>query len=106
MELMKRQQHLLKLFASTTSKQGKVLLQTITREQLKAVSQIAHNVLQFTIRLRPEVRDKLKRKKQTVHILGSKKAGYKGKKRAVVSKQRLVCIIIKAGLSYLEPALK
>ena len=52
-ELIKEQRHFLKLFVQMTSAQRKALLQTITQRQIRALSQIAHNIIKFRIKLSP-----------------------------------------------------
>jgi hypothetical protein len=49
--LIQQQRHFLHLLKSTTTTQRKALLSKITKQQLKALSQIAYNILRFKIRL-------------------------------------------------------
>ena len=59
-ELIKEQIYCLKLFVQTTSAQRKALLQTITQRQIRALCQIAHNIIKFRIKLSPTDRALLK----------------------------------------------
>ena len=105
MELMKEQRYFLKLFEETTPAQRKSLLLAITRPQIRALSQIAHNVIKFTIRLKPEEKKKLRRYRRVLHLLGDKKAGFDVKRRAIVDKAKLIYELTRLALTYLEPAL-
>ena len=53
MRLLKEHRHFLKLFGQTDSAQRKALLRTITPGQIKALSEIAHNIIKFRIVLTP-----------------------------------------------------
>ena len=105
MELMKQQRHFLQLFAQTTPAQRKALLQTITGNQLRSLSQISRNIIKFTIRLTPSEKTKLKRQRRIVHTLGNKTIGLDRKKRIVLKKQLIVYTLIKIALTYLDPVL-
>ena len=50
-QLIIQERHFLLLFVQSTPSQRKELLQTITRKQLRALSQIAHNIVKFKIQL-------------------------------------------------------
>ena len=56
------------------------VIRTITRDQLKAISQIAHNIIKSIILLSSSERAKLKRHKSFIHLIGSKKLGFIKKK--------------------------
>ena len=58
------------LLRTTKKVQKKVLLQTIDKSQLKALSEIAHNVVKGTIALTPSDKTKLKRYKKNLSIVG------------------------------------
>ena len=105
-ELIKQQGQFLKLVVHTTPAQRKALLQTITRQQLKAVCQIAYNILRFTIKLNSSEKARLKRHKRFVHLLGNKKIGYFQKKEAIGQNPRTVYTLIKIALVYLKPVLQ
>ncbi len=105
MELMKQQRHFLTLFVQTMPAQRKALLRTVSRPQVRAFSQIAHNVIKFTIRLTSEQKRTLTRQRRVVRALGAKRTGYETKRRAIADKPRLIYALTKIGLIYLEPAL-
>ena len=52
-QLIIQERHFLLLFVRKTSAQRKVLLQTITRHQLRALSQIAYNIVKSKTALTP-----------------------------------------------------
>jgi hypothetical protein len=75
-ELIQQQRHFLHLLNSTTTVQRKALLSTITKQQLKALSQIAYNILRFKLRLTPLEKDQLKRQRRIIHLLGNRSVGF------------------------------
>ena len=104
-ELIKQQVHFLKLVVQTSPTQRTALLRTITRPQVKAVSQIAYNILRFTIKLTLSEKARLKRYKRLVHLLGNRKVGFYQKKEAIGQNSRTVYTLIKIALEYLKPVL-
>lgn len=104
--LIKQQFSFLKLFLQTTTPQRKVLLKTITRNQLRALSQIAHNIIKFKIKLSLSEKQRLKRERRLIHLLGDRKLGYKRKKEVIQNKQRLIFTLLNIAVTYLEPHLK
>ena len=104
-ELIKEQRHFLKLFVQTTSARRKALLQTITQRQIRALSQIAHNIIKFRIKLSPTERALLKRERRLLYILGDRSLGYQRKIEALRGKQRFLSTLLKVALAYLEAVL-
>lgn len=70
--LLEDQVHFLQLLRTTKKDQRKALLKTIDKSQLKALSEIAHNVIKGTIDLSTSDKVKLKRYKKILSILGRK----------------------------------
>ena len=68
-QLIIQDRHFLLLFVRTTSAQRKVFLQTITRHQLRALCQIAHNIVKSKIVLTAIEKATLKRERRLVHLL-------------------------------------
>ena len=64
MKLLKEHRHFLKLFGQTDSAQRKALLRTITPGQIKALSEIAHNIIKFRIVLTPSEKVLLRRSRR------------------------------------------
>ena len=105
-ELIKQQRHFLRLFVQTTPSQRKALLQTVTKPQLRALSQIAHNIIRGIIPYNSSDRDSLKRDRRFVYLLGSRRLGLAHKRRLVQSKQRTLHHLLTIAETYLEPVLK
>lgn len=70
--LLEDHRHFLQLLKVAKSDQRKALLKTIDKSQLKALSEIAHNVIKGTIVLTPEEKLRLKRYKYIINVLGRK----------------------------------
>ena len=104
-ELIRQQRHFLQLLLQATSAQRKALVYTITKQQLRALSQIAYNILKFKIRLSSQEKTRLKRQRRTVYVLGNRKIGYQQKKEALQHQQRLVYTLVKIASGYLESVL-
>ena len=85
-QLIKQERHFLLLFVQTTSAQRKALLGTITRHQLRALSEIAHDVIKFRIELTKAERATLKREGRLLHILGDGCLGYQRKSEIINDK--------------------
>jgi hypothetical protein len=105
-ELIRQQRHFLQLLLQTTSAQRKALLHTITKQQLRALCQIAYNILKFKIPLTPSERTRLKRQRRFVYLLSNRKIGYQQKKVAIRDKQRLIYMLVKTASTYLESVLQ
>ena len=104
--LIKDQRHFLRLFVQTNFTQRKALLDTITQPQLKALSEIAHNIILGKVTLTPLERSKLKQKRRFIHLLGNKQLGYKHKQKLVCNKQKILTLLIKIAITYLEAILQ
>ena len=104
--LVRQQRHFLKLLVDTTPGQRKAVLRTITRNQIKAICQIAYNILRFTIELTPSEKARLKKKRSFIYLLGNKKVGYLEKKKAIEINWTTVYFIVKIASVYLGSVLK
>ena len=89
MQLIIQERHFLLLFVQTTPSQRKALLQTITRQQLRALSQIAHNIVKSKKQLTATEKKTLKRERRLLHILGDRTLGNWQKTKTICDKQRL-----------------
>ncbi len=96
------QRHFLNLFISTSRDQRTQLLNTISRKQLKALTEIAHNVLRSVITLTHAQRTKLKRRQGTIRVLGDPSIGYKSKKNALKGKSSDILTLLKIVQQYLK----
>ena len=104
--LLVQERHFLLLFVQTTPAQRRALLQTITRHQLRGISQIAHNIVRFKIQLTPDQKKTLKRERRLLHMLGDRALSYQHKKKAVLDRQRFVYTLLKIAIPYIETVLK
>ena len=86
----------------TNTAQRKALLGTITRGQIKAFSQIAHNIIKFWITLTPSEKVLLNRYRRLLYILGDMTLGYVKKIKALHGKQKFVYSLLKIALTRLE----
>lgn len=81
--LLEDQRHFLHLLRVARKNQRKALLKTIDKSQLKALCEIAHNVIKGTIVLTPEEKLRLKRYKKTIDVLGKKSSTRKQRLRVL-----------------------
>ena len=105
-ELIRQQRHFLQLLIQTTSAQRKAILHTITKSQLKAVSEIAYNILKFKIPLTASQKTSLKRQRRVIYLLGNRKVGFQQKKEGIQSKEKLVYKLIKIASVHLGSVLE
>ena len=105
-ELIKQQRHFLYLVANTTADQRKALLKTITRQQLRALSQIAYNIIRFKGRMTVTEKATLKRQRRFIYLLGDRNTGFVNKKEAIQHKQRIIHTLVKIASAYLQPVLQ
>ena len=105
-DLIRQQRYFLQLFVQTSSTQRKALLDTVTHPQLRALSEIAHNIIRGKVTLTPSDQAQLKRNRRLIHLLGDKKLGNKHKHKLVRNKQRTLHLLIKIAVTYLESVLE
>lgn len=103
--LIRQQRHFLQLFIQTTPRQRNVLLQTVTTEQMKALSQIAHNIIKGTVPLSAAEQQQLKSERRLIHLLGDIRLGFVHKKNLVQRKQRFLRLLVSIAATYLQPIL-
>ena len=104
--LIRQQRHFLHLFLQTTPIQRKALLQTVTKHQMKALSQIAHNVVKGNLPLSSVEKKRLKNARRLLHLLGDTRLGFVHKKQLVQSKQNILRLLVTAAVTYLKPVLE
>ena len=102
-KFIKKQASYLRLFIDTPSKQQKrVLLDTITDNQLKALTEITFNLLQGVIPITTDQKNKLRKYKRLVELIGDPKASPKKKKKALCRQAKVITLILRS----VEPSLK
>ena len=94
---LKRHWSFLRLLLETeSSKQRKALLHTITPGQVKALSEIAHNLVQGTLTIPSQTLKPLRKHRSLVELLGDKKTSYLKKKEAIKRRLSGVISLVKA----------
>ena len=94
------------LLANTSStQQRKALLDTITKEQFKAVSEIILNVAHLKIPVSKSSISKLSRHKKTIELLVNKQVGAHHRLNAVKKNSKLVVTLLQAALPGLKTIL-
>jgi len=89
-----------------SSNQRNLLLKSITRDQLLALSEIALNLLRGVLVLSPANKKKLSKHKSFIRLLSDKKVTQVSKKKAVESKGSIVSLMLKGVLHSLENILQ
>ena len=84
--LLEQQDHFLELLRTTRKLQRQALLRTIDKSQLKALSEIAHNVIKGSVILSPSDKNRLKKYKRVLSVLGRKSTKVRDKLKALQSK--------------------
>ena len=102
-KLIKDNAPFLQLLLHITSKaQRKSLLNSITNEQVKVLSEIAHNLLQGTIPFNTVQKVKLKKYKSFIRLLGNTSVAIKAKKQNISKKGSVIALLLLTA----EPTLK
>jgi len=100
---MKRQIWYLHLLMTTSSStQRKALLDTITNEQLKALTEVTHNLLQGNITITEAQKRSLRRHKTFLRTLGNIKVPFSEKREALCRKGAAVKLLLKAAAPQLK----
>ena len=84
--LLEQQDHFLELLRTTRKLQRQALLRTIDKSQLKALSEIIHNVIKGSIILSPSDKNRLKKYKKVLSVLGRMSTKRRDKLKALQSK--------------------
>ena len=100
---MKRQIWYLHLLMTTTSSaQRKALLDTITNEQLKSLTEVTHNLLQGNIPITEAQKRNLRKHKTFLKILGNVKVPNSTKREALCRKGAVVTTVLKIAAPQLK----
>ena len=90
------------LLESDSYEQKKNVLDTITRDQLKVLSEIAHNLVQGILPISIQTLNRLRKHRSLIELLGDRKASLLVKKRAVKKRPSGILDLIKAVASTLS----
>ena len=92
--LLAEQKHFLNFLMNTPPKQRKLLLSSVTREQLKVLCEIAANVIHSVIVLNPEEKKILKKYKTFYLTLGDRDTSRKVKLRSLKRKEKAIVALL------------
>ena len=99
-ELVKKHKHYIYLLSETSSShQRKALVDTITKEQFRALSQVIVNALHLNIPLEKSVVSKLKSHRKTFALLSDRKVGVR---KRLKSHYNIVIYMLKAAVPTLR----
>ena len=101
-KLVKKHWSYFKLLMSTTKGQRKVLVDTITSEQLRALVQIVVNLLEYVLPIKPSMKPQLKKHRNIIRQIGNKTISTNKKEQLLCRQSGLIVILLKS----IEPALK
>ena len=105
-EVVRKNLYFIQLLTKSPSvKQLRGLLQNITDEQLKALSEIAVNVLYGTIPLTKKTKEKLKPYKSFLTLLSDKKKSLKQKRFRLSAKLSVLQLLLRTVLPFLQSVL-
>ena len=100
-DLIRRQLYFFHLYTGTSRTQRRALLSTLTRSQLRALREVAHNVVRGIIPLTKAKIYQLRVYKHVLIKLGDKR--YVHKRKLMHGRQDIILTLLKAALSYLKP---
>ncbi len=83
------------LMTSTSSAQRRALLDTITNDQLKSLTEVTHNLLQGNIPMTESQKRNLRKHKTFLKILGNPKVSFAQKREALCEKGAVVVTVLK-----------
>jgi len=88
----------LRLLQESTPRQRKAVIESITNTQLDALSQLILNIVQGNIPVTDSYIKKLKRYKDIIHSLATRKVSRVKKRDALIKLQRLLPFLLKPTL--------
>jgi len=100
--LLERQGAFIRFLYDCPPRQRKSLIQYITDEQLRALSQIALNVLQGNVPITESYKKKLKRYKDVIRSLASRQISKARKRKTLLKHHSVVPLFIKPALPLLN----
>ncbi|OOY71986.1 hypothetical protein BOW09_12325 [Solemya velum gill symbiont] len=95
--LIKKHVSFFRVLLTTTSKlQRKVLLDTITHDQLKALTEITHNILKGNLPITSVQKKLLKRHVKLYLLIGDPKRSDKSKRKALCRQGQAIVTLLKS----------
>ena len=101
MKRILEQREYLRLFLTCSREQRNFLITSASRDQLKALEEIAHNVLRSIILLTEEQKLTLRRRVSVIRLLGDPTISYSEKKRRLIGKSADILALLKSVEDYL-----
>ena len=102
-KLVKYNSPFFRLLLTTSSKlQRKALIDTITKDQLRALTEITINLLQGILSLSPVHKSKLRKHRKLIRLIGDKSISLKTKKKSLCRQTHVVTLLLQS----VEPSLK
>lgn len=93
---MKNRREFLQLYLTTSDSQRKALLNSISKEHLKVLSEIVHNIVKGTVILNVEQKQNLRKYKTLLLVLGERKTTALRKKKALLRGRIAVLFVLRA----------
>lgn len=92
----------LQLLLKTHKSQQKALLNSISPDQLKAISEIALNILHGGLPLSSSQKKRLTPYRKAIRLIGHKKSSQKSKKRTLIKNIKVLIILLKSAETILK----
>ena len=102
MSLINSEKHFLELLLQTNPKQRKLLLSSLTNQQLRVLGEIAANVLHSVILLNEKEKGKLKKHKSLLLVIGDKNTSRKLKLQKLTRNQKGVSTLLRVVKPFLK----
>ena len=99
--LLIEQRPFLELYLKASLLQRRALLQTVSVSQLRALSEIVHNVLVGNVSLTPAESEKLKKKRSLLYVLGDKRVRHSRKKRVLQTGANIIQYVLRIALPHM-----
>ena len=93
-KILRKVKHFLTLLLTTSDEQKRALLESVTDEQIHAITEIIHNLL-HVVDITPEARKDLKKRMHVLSKLSKKKASVRSKRNLLFTHARLVLKTLK-----------
>lgn len=87
---------------TASSAQRKALIDSVTNDQLRALTELTHNLLQGNIPLTESYKRKLRKHKAFLAILGNIQVPLQKKRDALCRKGAIIVLLLKAAASQLK----
>ena len=100
-QLLTSQRSFLELFVQAGLGQRKALLQSVSETQLKAISEIVHNVLKGNVPVTSEQQKTLKKYRTLLYTVGDKKITLSQKRRVIITGANPIRDVLRIALEHI-----